>query len=239
LKHEEQNYNEAFVFLISLNKQMVAENENFLNFEWSEVNGLLKDYKEKRRYPFLNEFLEFMGGYEGMNSFSGFEPYEYGPDWEGYAKFRKNAQPIILEMLDKMEERGYIWTSSYNEKYMGTDFRVKGYGWKFYYWIGFIVSDKSVHLGFELNFQKKFREYLRSKHDDETRKTFKKLIKDGFRIEDNQDYAFKSIKLVDLAKRAKSRSMQKKEIFNFIEVALKQVQNSGILNLLQKAEKEF
>lgn len=241
---EKQECDEVFVFLITQRMQESDKSESLLRFRWLEVNDLLKNYVEERGYPFLKEFIEFMGEYEYMNSFSRFKPQEYGCSWEEYIAFTENVNPILNELKRMVGKKGLKPKDDSELEYIGFWFYTKDGKRKFkrfWYWVGFALSNGSVHFGVELDFQKKFREDLRdkSRYYNETREIQEKLSKHEFEMEWDHDYIAKDIKLINLMKGTRSRNEQKNKIINFLKETIKLIENSGLIALLQKAEREF
>lgn len=244
LESEKRRCDEVFVFLITQKKQDLDESEGFLHFLWWEVDGLLKNYIDKKKYHFIKEFLEFMGEYEYMNSFSRFKPQEYGRSWEEYIELIENVKPILNELKGMVRKKGLTPKDESELKYIGFWFYTKDGKRKykrFWYWIGFQLIDGSVHFGVELGFQKMFRADLRdeSRYYNKTREIHDKLSKHEFEMEWDQDYIARYIKLINLIKGTRSRNEQKNKIISFLKETIKLIDNSGLINLLQKAEREF
>jgi hypothetical protein len=220
----------------------ISANKRFFYITWKKIVDLFESYlecnKKYKRYKiFISQFLKYISEQMGIEPFSGFKQ-EYGPSWQKYVEFKKNAKAIMEEIKEKMEKKGLKSSDwNYNEIEFGYEFRTKKYGWKFYYYVGFGLNHH-VHINVGIWFQKKFREFVR-KNYEETENISEKLRKKGFCITWDKDKLNRVEYLKDLIKATKQKDEQKKKIIDFITETINHLEESGLINILEKAAKEY
>jgi len=238
----------ALVFLIT-EKEMaegiprdIVDHERFFHTTWAIVKDLLEFYschleRDRIKKLFLVRFLNFMEGI-GVKSFSGFAKEEYGPYWQKFAEFRESAEYILDKLWETMDKHGFrpIIREGYGT--FGYLFLPKKFRWRFPYGVQFDVEGGTANITVFIQFQKMFREFVRDEFFEETERVSEKLG-NNFDIVWDRNRIYRTVRLIDLVKEAKSKNLQKEKILGFMTETFKQFERSGLTSLLEKAARQY
>lgn len=241
--------------------QDTEEHQNFGGqFTWSEISDFIEEYinqsnSESEKNDITRQFLKYMEEYD-LRGTKGFKK-EYGEVWRNYVEFEEIRDEYINEIRNEIKQRFYkkYTTISKPEKYEDDDKGIYYYiyiykkNWNTKKYDGFWISigfgmdfekekeseQTPIILTVELSCYKKFSDSIKNKFKRDLERAEEDLKKVNF-VKVNEQINFsRYIYLKNITKDyCASKKEQIKNITDWVLYAVDDLENSGLLKLLEK-----
>jgi len=204
--------------------------------KWEDIWETIKNWR-KTGDSISTGFLGLMEE-KGMEKFEGFSTGEYGKAWKSSIELYEGAREVMKHIQKEYFSNAYKINDEEKDDYLGFSVRFKNVGWRFYYSVDFELMDRFAYFSIYVIFQKTFREFLRDEFYEETEKVAR-YLEDDFSIEWDRDMIYRDYIIAELLKKKKTFNNQIKQFSKATKDTLHQIEKSGLMELLKKANKEY